>query len=265
MHLNQHPLSAAFPAMAEDDLAALAADIKTNGLRHPVVLWQGQVLDGWHRFAACKSAGVEARTVQFDGADPVAYVLSVNLARRHLTPAQRAHAVVACSEWRGVGRSNSARVRNKTTAEMAHEADVSPRTIENVKAGIKAGKGEAIRSGELSAKAAAAPDADTLNPHALNTLKAAPDALAADYTEEDRRREYAADFEAMAQIIDSDDKLASAVGELRVARRHSYTLERLCDDKTRELEQMKREAARWMRKAKKSAACQDCMTALERP
>lgn len=88
---------------------------------------------------------------------------------------------------------------------------------------------------------------------------------AADYTEEDRRREYAADFEAMAKVIDSDDRLSAAMGELRVARKHAATLERLCDDKTRELEQMKREASRWMKKAKKSAACQDCMTALERP
>lgn len=249
VHLNQHPLSAAFPSMSSDDLAALAEDIKTNGLRHPVVLWQGQVLDGWHRFSACKAAGVEVRTVQFDGADPVAYVLSANLARRHLTPAQRAHAVVACSEWRGVGRYSAA-LQSKTTAEMAREADVSPRTIQNVKAGIRAGKGDAIRAGEISAEKAAEPDEP---------------AQSDGYTEADQRREYAADFEAMVRIIDADDKLAAAVGELRVARKHAATLEKLCDDKTRELEQMKREASRWMKKAKKAAACQDCMTALERP
>lgn len=88
---------------------------------------------------------------------------------------------------------------------------------------------------------------------------------AAGYTEEDRQREYAADFEAMVKVIDADDKLGAAMGELRVARKHAATLEKLCDDKTRELEQMKREASRWMKKAKKAAACQDCVTALERP
>ena len=54
----QHPLSAAFPAMPEVDLEALAEDIKAHGQREPGLLHEGMVLDGWHRYLACEKAGV---------------------------------------------------------------------------------------------------------------------------------------------------------------------------------------------------------------
>ncbi len=90
------------------------------------------------------------------------------------------------------------------------------------------------------------------------------DGATEDYSEEDQQAEYAADFEAMARIIDADDKLGAAVGELRVARKQLATVTALYDDKSREVATITKEASRWMRKAKKSAACQNCMTALER-
>jgi len=44
-----HPLAELFPMLADDDLAALAEDIKANGIRYPVVVdWDnGEVLDGY--------------------------------------------------------------------------------------------------------------------------------------------------------------------------------------------------------------------------
>lgn len=82
------------------------------------------------------------------------------------------------------------------------------------------------------------------------------------YSEEDMQAEYAADFEAMARIIDSDDKLSAAVGELRVMRKQLATVTALHDDKGREVAIITKEAARWMRKAKKAAACTACKSAL---
>ena len=244
--------------MPEADWAALAEDIRVNGLAHPVVLFEGRVLDGWHRFTACEHAGVELRTVEYGGKDPVAYVLSVNLSRRHLTATQRAAAVIECQEWRGSG-SKPALVRGKTTAELAALVGVSTRTIEHAKVGVRAGKGAAMRAGEISAKQAAAPPAE---PKVIDGEEEGP--APEDYTEDDQRAEYAADFDAMTRIIDADDKLSAAVGELRVVRKTMATMSHLYDDKSREVATMTKEAARWMRKAKKSAACQNCMTALER-
>ena len=98
--MKQHPLSAAFPAMSEEELKALTADIKERGLKESIVLYKGDVLDGWHRYLACVAAKVKPRTVDYKGPDPRAYVRGANLHRRHNTNAsQRAMTEVQLSEW----------------------------------------------------------------------------------------------------------------------------------------------------------------------
>lgn len=87
-----HPICAIFPSMPDADMAALAESIRLNGLRHPITLYQGQILDGRHRYHACKAAGVEPRYQQFTGDDAgaLALVIDENLKRRHLDISQRA-------------------------------------------------------------------------------------------------------------------------------------------------------------------------------
>lgn len=156
LSLQQHPLSAAFPAMPENELGALALDIEAHGQREPGVIFEGMVLDGWHRYLACEKAGIEFRCAEFYGADPVAFVLSRNLHRRHLTASQRAAAVVAAHKWRPHGdQSRSVPGTDRTTKEMAKAAEVSPSTIEHAKAAETAGLGDAVRDGLVSAKDAA--------------------------------------------------------------------------------------------------------------
>jgi N6-adenosine-specific RNA methylase IME4 len=89
-----HPLSALFPLMAEPELAALAADIAAGGLREPVRLLDGAILDGRNRYLACQRLGVEPQFMEYTGAEPARYVVSLNLARRHLTPSQAAACAV---------------------------------------------------------------------------------------------------------------------------------------------------------------------------
>jgi len=48
----------------------------------------GQVLDGRRRWLACSIAQIKPATREVKPSDPVAYVLSLNLHRRHLTPSQ---------------------------------------------------------------------------------------------------------------------------------------------------------------------------------
>ncbi|MGH9501347.1 MAG: hypothetical protein ACRD20_00705 [Terriglobales bacterium] len=89
--LANHPASMLFPMMEADELKELAEDIKANGQMEQVVLYQGQVLDGRSRLAACRLAEVEPHLQELDGevAHPVLYVLSKNLHCRHLTTSQR--------------------------------------------------------------------------------------------------------------------------------------------------------------------------------
>ena len=86
-----HPACLLFPELPKAELHELAEDIKLRGLLHPIVLHQGKILDGRNRYKACKLARVKPRFVEWDGdGDPLAWVVSTNLVRRHLTTSQRA-------------------------------------------------------------------------------------------------------------------------------------------------------------------------------
>lgn len=87
-----HPACDLLPTLAEDEFAELADDIEENGLLEPVVVHDGQVLDGRHRLMACLRAGIEPEYRDWEGecGSPAAYVVSKNVHRRHLTASQRA-------------------------------------------------------------------------------------------------------------------------------------------------------------------------------
>jgi hypothetical protein len=91
-----HPYAELFGLLKGGQFAALVADIKQNGLRHPIVQLGGAILDGRNRYRACIEAGVPIRTEQWvptePGDTPLKYVVSVNANRRHLTESQRAMA-----------------------------------------------------------------------------------------------------------------------------------------------------------------------------
>lgn len=91
--LETHPAADLFPMMEAADIQALADDIRMNGLRNPIVRYQGQILDGRNRLQACLLASVEPKYITWaavPGRSPTAYVVSQNLHRRHLDASQRA-------------------------------------------------------------------------------------------------------------------------------------------------------------------------------
>jgi len=87
-----HPVTDIFPMMTDAELEDLAADIRQNGLLTSIWTWQGQIIDGRNRYKACLIAGEEPRFQEWDGdeKDLVAFVLALNLKRRHLDASQRA-------------------------------------------------------------------------------------------------------------------------------------------------------------------------------
>ena len=82
-----HPAAEIFPVMDEAAFAALVADIAAQGQREPILILDGQVIDGRHRLRACEQLGLEplVREVSADDGDPFGLVVSLNLHRRHLT------------------------------------------------------------------------------------------------------------------------------------------------------------------------------------
>lgn len=83
-----HEAANIFP-MDESNIGELAADIRKNGQMVPIETLDGKILDGRRRYMACGKAKVSPKFREVSVADPVAYVLSLNLHRRHLTASQR--------------------------------------------------------------------------------------------------------------------------------------------------------------------------------
>lgn len=155
----------------------LMQDIREHGLVEPGVIFEGKVLDGWHRYQACAKAKVEFLATEYTGSDPVAFVISKNAQRRNLTASQRAAAIVMCRQWRKTGdrvRGEAASPLGHSNAELAAEAHTTPRTVQQVKRAVEAGLGEAVRDGMMSAETAAAIAAGK-GPKVKNTPPAAPD------------------------------------------------------------------------------------------
>jgi ParB-like chromosome segregation protein Spo0J len=96
-----HPICLLIPSADEDELQDLTDDVRAHGLIDPIVLFEGMILDGRNRSAACERAGVEPRYAQFRGGreDALILVISHNLKRRHLTKQAIADALVAAEDF----------------------------------------------------------------------------------------------------------------------------------------------------------------------
>jgi len=143
--LTPHLAANIFPQMDRADFEALKADIVANGLREKVVICEDQILDGRHRYRACPEAGIEPGFVHWEGDDPVSFVLSMNLHRRHLTPSQRAMIAVALANFKHGGDRSKAQNCALTHAQAAEQLGVSERQVD---------KGSALLRAEASGRAA---------------------------------------------------------------------------------------------------------------
>jgi hypothetical protein len=106
-----HPACALFPMMSDDRLKELAEDVKKNGLVHPIVVHNGQIVDGRNRYVACGMAGVKPITIEWRVYYPgpmslYDWMWSTNGTRRHMTADQIAviHAQLLMMETREQAR-----------------------------------------------------------------------------------------------------------------------------------------------------------------
>ena len=79
------PYADLLPPLKTSEREALAADIKANGVLHPVVIDEdGNILDGHHRYAIDRNA--PTRVVEgLTDEEKQAYTIRANLARRNLS------------------------------------------------------------------------------------------------------------------------------------------------------------------------------------
>lgn len=148
-----HPICQIIPLMSHDDINRLAEDIVQNGLLEPIMLYEGKILDGRHRYEACARCGVQPRFVEYDGPDPIQFVLSHNIARRHLTPSQLSMIAARVANLKE-GRPPETAPRDAVSQEDAAEKlGVSRRSVQRAKKVIDSGREdivEAVESGKLT-------------------------------------------------------------------------------------------------------------------
>jgi len=161
--MNAHPLADLIPEMTDSEYAELKQSIAENGLREPIVLFEQQILDGRHRYRACRELGIDPEVDVYKGDQPANLVWDLNGHRRHLSPAQLAACAVAFlpeleAEARGrqahgttaPGKKRSAPVgaqrpdddippekqtssADRATARAAAKTGASPRSVQRMK------------------------------------------------------------------------------------------------------------------------------------
>jgi len=154
-----HEYCKLFPPMPEDQFNALKDDIRDNGLRHPIVLFENKILDGRHRYLACLRLGRQPVSVIYDGNDPLGFVISHNLNRRHLDESQRAMIAARLANIQGAGRPSNEIVHKSTiAADAAAKMNVGRRNVFNAKKVLKEGTqelAEAVDAGKIAVTVAA--------------------------------------------------------------------------------------------------------------
>ena len=154
MKYEEHPLSQLLPMMSGEGLRELAEDIRENGQRAPITLLEGKILDGRNRYKACEIAKVVPRFRDFNGGgDPLAFVISANLRRRHLSESQRAMIAAKIAGMRR-GGDQSANIKSgaKTVEEAATALNVSPRSVAAAKRVLKEAAPEEVEAIERGEK-----------------------------------------------------------------------------------------------------------------
>jgi hypothetical protein len=259
--LTQHPLSAAFPAMSADDFAALVEDIKVNGQREPVIVFEGMVLDGWHRYSACVAAGHRAAQVHLRREQGPGGLRAV--AEPAPPPPERIAARGGCGGVHRVGsgeppekggtqfllieneRRNGEGGERLGPHDQGRQGRAESRADGRGERGCahrqRSGQGRPRRSDEkrVTAPAPAPAPEEQFGPSAEELAEA--------------EREQAAEFAALRLLIEADDKLSTAFAEVKRLTALSVVLQSRVDGLMNEKNEAIRAAKSWQRKFEKAS------------
>lgn len=124
--LDFHPITAEFPKYTQAECVSMTTSFRLIGQAVPAVIWNGQVVDGRHRYETNIELEQKMwKTMDISDlseAEMREYVIALNLERRNLTDDQRAAISARLIE----GRKMSVR-------DAAKEANVSKEKIQRVK------------------------------------------------------------------------------------------------------------------------------------
>lgn len=150
MQAKVHPAADVFPMMNAEQYERLKEDIAAHGQQEAIVYWRGQLVDGRNRFKACRELKVEPTECELDESiDPVAYVISANLHRRHLVTSQRSLVAAKLATLGNGQRKDGARSNDLAQADAAALLQVSEPSVKRAKHVIANGSKELVQAVEL--------------------------------------------------------------------------------------------------------------------
>jgi len=143
--MKRHPLSALFSRydLTGEDLQAMADDIKANGQFSPITLLDGQILDGWNRYQACRLAKTKPVTIKLaPGVDPWEFVKGSNMLRRHMSPAERV--AVMLLKMQMIKSADDHMVNNDQPKESTNP------TVREIQKDLEVSKGVAVKAAQVA-------------------------------------------------------------------------------------------------------------------
>lgn len=147
--LKVHKFAHLLPVVTGEEYEELKEDIRQRGVILPIVLFEGQVLDGRTRYLIACELGIDFPTKDFTGSarEALAIVASCNLHRRQLQPSQKA--IVAAEiakelqKLDGIPKAEAREAAAKVTGAAKSTIDRASRLIEHHPEEV-----QAVRSGE---------------------------------------------------------------------------------------------------------------------
>lgn len=124
-----HPAADAFPLMTGHAFKLFCEDVKKNELIDDIVVIGKLILDGRNRGRACEATGVTPRYREYTGDDPVGFIVSRNIARRHLNEGQRAIIASRLASLPRGRQKKSGRPAGLPQGEAAKQLEVGERTV----------------------------------------------------------------------------------------------------------------------------------------
>jgi ParB-like chromosome segregation protein Spo0J len=140
-----HPIAELFPMLepTSDAFKGFVEDIRERGQQEPIWLFEDKILEGRNRYRACQLLKLDARVQEYTGNDPIGFVLSANLHRRHLDASQRAMVGAKLANL-GVGANQHTKAQGPSIEGAAKILNVGHASIERAKKVLASGDQELI-------------------------------------------------------------------------------------------------------------------------
>ncbi len=131
--------------MEGEEFKIFTEDIRANGVREPITIFEDKILEGRNRYRAGRYKLNEGNFRPYTGTDPLGFVISANVHRRHLDTSQRAMTAARLVTSK---LGDNQHKNGLTTGQAAKMLNVSEASVKNAKLVIEKAAPEVLKKVE---------------------------------------------------------------------------------------------------------------------